>query len=189
MYDRFTRRSRLGRGGIPKRLRREIYKRDSYTCQYCGTKVEDGSATIDHVVPLALGGLDETINYVTCCQACNERKGSMGLVEFARTLRVSPCDLPVHGDPVIDNSELPAELRALRKQLILRYRHGELRLSGTGAQKKLEKQYRREFWDTPAGQSLQEGFPALPGPVRIMIPEIKTGREAVRKRRSEATDR
>ncbi len=32
-------------------------------------------ATIDHVVPISLGGGDEEINLVTACLSCNVKKG------------------------------------------------------------------------------------------------------------------
>ena len=55
-----------------------------------------------------------------------------------------------------------------------KHRKGELRLAGKQAQKKLEKAYRRAFWETEEGRTLEAEFPELPGQVRIMLPEIKT---------------
>jgi len=52
--------------------RQNIFKRDSFECQYCGTKRE---LTIDHVVPRAKGGGDTWINLVTACKKCNSKKG------------------------------------------------------------------------------------------------------------------
>jgi len=49
-----------------------------------------------------------------------------------------------------------------------------MRIRGTSAQKKLEKAYRRELWQTSLGQMLEKEFPTLPGHVRAMIPEIET---------------
>ncbi|MHA1146128.1 MAG: hypothetical protein ACTSRW_15430 [Candidatus Helarchaeota archaeon] len=120
------------------------------------------------------GGLDEMTNYVTCCHACNQRKGQLSLDEFAQTIEIGITDLPIHGDPVIDNNNLPLQIRLLRKQIFEKYRSEKLKLSGKGAQKKLEKTYRREFWNTPQGQSLEKQFPELPRHARIMIPEIQT---------------
>ena len=37
-----------------KLTRREIFRRDAYTCQYCGKKTVD--LTIDHVIPRHMGG-------------------------------------------------------------------------------------------------------------------------------------
>jgi len=174
MKDRFTHRSRLGRGHIPRQLREEVYKRDGYCCQFCGEKLPPSQLTIDHLVPLALGGLDELTNYVTCCRPCNERKANQPLDVFAQSISLKIEELPVHGDPIIDNPEIPIQIRLLRKRLYDRYRRGSLRLRGPRAQKKLEKTYRRELWSTDVGKRLEDQFPNLPGHVRVMIPEIKT---------------
>ena len=174
MKDRFTRESRHGRGSISRKTRRTVFKRDEFTCQFCRRRVPPAELTIDHLVPLARGGLDEITNYVTCCRLCNQEKANLPLEEFAASLEVPLSDLPVHGDPVIDNEDLPRPIRQLRRTLFERYRQEKLRLTGRQAQKKLEKEYRRSFWETQEGKALEDVFPTLPGHARIMIPEIKT---------------
>ena len=94
-----------------------------WTCQFCGRKPPSSELTIDHLVPLAHGGLDEMTNYVTCCKPCNERKDSLPLQEFAESVAIEIEDLPVHGDPVIDNEALPIQIRLLRKRVFDSYRH------------------------------------------------------------------
>lgn len=53
--------------------KREILRRDNYTCQYCGQRVP--YLTIDHVIPRRLGGTHSWQNLVAACPACNHRKG------------------------------------------------------------------------------------------------------------------
>jgi len=53
--------------------KREILRRDGYTCQYCGRKLI--VLTIDHVVPRRLGGKHTWTNVVAACSPCNRRKG------------------------------------------------------------------------------------------------------------------
>ncbi len=62
--------------------RQHIYKRDNFTCQYCGwngtTNFEQwlrGCLSLDHVVPVKHGGKDEDANLVVACQVCNKLKG------------------------------------------------------------------------------------------------------------------
>lgn len=174
MQHRFTRSSRLGRSRISRQVREEIFQRDDYTCQFCGTRFAFADLTIDHLVPVSRGGLDEMTNYVSCCRSCNERKANLTLPDFADSIKIAIEDLPVHGDPVIDNKALPIQIRLLRKRIFDKAREGKIRLTGKTAQKKLEKAYRREFWQTPEGKKLEAEFPSLPGQVRIMIPEIQT---------------
>lgn len=55
--------------------RANIYQRDHYTCQYCGTRHAAEELTFDHVIPLVQGGDTSWENIVTACLACNNRKG------------------------------------------------------------------------------------------------------------------
>lgn len=143
-------------------------------CIYCRVECQTEELTIDHMVPLALGGLDEMTNWAACCRACNERKAAQPLQEFLESLAMPVEELPLYGDPVIDNPAIPIQLRLLRRQIFDRMRRGELAVSGKGAQKKLEKAYRRELWQTADGKQLEAKFPNLPGQVRAAIPEIQS---------------
>lgn len=58
------------------RVRYEILRRDNHTCRYCGAKAPDVQLTIDHVMPLALGGASTPDNGVTACMDCNTGKSS-----------------------------------------------------------------------------------------------------------------
>jgi len=53
--------------------KQEVFRRDSYTCQYCGRNGIE--LTLDHVVPRRLGGKHSWDNLVTACRVCNHRKG------------------------------------------------------------------------------------------------------------------
>jgi 5-methylcytosine-specific restriction endonuclease McrA len=52
--------------------RQNIFKRDNFQCQYCGTGKE---LTLDHIIPSSRGGQHTWINLVTACKSCNTRKG------------------------------------------------------------------------------------------------------------------
>lgn len=52
--------------------RRNVMRRDFYTCQYCGSKHE---LTLDHVIPRSKGGRHTWENVVTACRDCNQKKG------------------------------------------------------------------------------------------------------------------
>ncbi|WP_454175358.1 HNH endonuclease [Gordonia sputi] len=61
---------------LSKRLRYEILRRDNHTCRYCGASAPDVTLTVDHVVPVALGGLDDPSNLVAACRDCNAGKSA-----------------------------------------------------------------------------------------------------------------
>lgn len=68
--------------------RKEVFVRDSYTCQYCGTRGRD--LTLDHVIPRHRGGKHTWDNLVSACRACNHRKGGKTLEESRMQLARSP---------------------------------------------------------------------------------------------------
>lgn len=62
-----------------KLTKKEIFRRDNYTCQYCGRKTKN--LTVDHVVPRRYGGEYRWENLVSACPTCNRRKGGRTLQE------------------------------------------------------------------------------------------------------------
>jgi hypothetical protein len=54
--------------------RRNLYKRDQMTCQYCGDQPGSPELTVDHVLPRAQGGKTTWDNCVLACVKCNRRK-------------------------------------------------------------------------------------------------------------------
>jgi len=60
---------------IVKFSRQNLYVRDKGKCQYCGALFEPKELTYDHVIPRSKGGQTEWTNVVTCCTACNLKKG------------------------------------------------------------------------------------------------------------------
>lgn len=66
--------------------RREIFERDKWTCQYCGEKVNQKNATLDHFIPKSKNGDDSKDNLKTCCLACNSIKSGKTYEEAAPLL-------------------------------------------------------------------------------------------------------
>ncbi len=73
-----------------KLSKREIFRRDNYTCQYCGR--QSPHLTIDHVVPRHTGGGHCWDNLVTACPPCNRRKGGRTASEAHMILRRRPTE-------------------------------------------------------------------------------------------------
>jgi len=69
--------------------KKNILKRDAYTCQYCGQNGGE-RMTIDHVIPRSLGGRTIWENVVSACRACNLRKGNKTLNEMDMRLLRKP---------------------------------------------------------------------------------------------------
>jgi hypothetical protein len=75
------------RPAISKKLRFEVFKRDSFTCQYCGKRAPDVVLHCDHVKPVAEGGPTDMLNLVTACIDCNLGKGARELSDDAALTR------------------------------------------------------------------------------------------------------
>jgi len=64
---------------ISKKTRFEVFKRDSFTCQYCGAAAPQAVLHVDHIKPVAGGGGNDLLNLLTACQDCNGGKGARRL--------------------------------------------------------------------------------------------------------------
>jgi len=58
----------------PAFTRFNVFLRDRFTCQYCGSKDD---LTFDHLIPRSRGGLTTWDNVVTACSPCNLQKGGL----------------------------------------------------------------------------------------------------------------
>jgi hypothetical protein len=65
---------------ITPSIRFEVFRRDSFTCQYCGRRAPRVVLHVDHVVPVVAGGTNDLANLTTACSICNVGKGARRLV-------------------------------------------------------------------------------------------------------------
>ena len=70
--------------------RKNIFRRDGNTCQYCYREFEKSDLNIDHVVPRARGGKSTWENVVVSCIKCNSRKGHKTVDEAGLKLLKKP---------------------------------------------------------------------------------------------------
>lgn len=90
------------RAPVSKKLRFEIFKRDSFACQYCGRKAPDVVLHCDHIKPVVEGGETNILNLITSCVACNLGKGPRSLSDQSA---------------LIKQQDQLAELQARREQI------------------------------------------------------------------------
>lgn len=55
--------------------RRNVFARDSNTCQYCGKRFTTSELSLDHVIPRSHDGPTTWQNVVCACYRCNVKKG------------------------------------------------------------------------------------------------------------------
>jgi 5-methylcytosine-specific restriction endonuclease McrA len=80
---------------VRKMTRLEIFKRDQYTCQYCGKVTRN--LTLDHVIPRYRGGQHTWENVVSACVPCNRRKAGRTPKEAGMKLVRQPSQPRVTG--------------------------------------------------------------------------------------------
>lgn len=88
--------------------RREVFRRDNYTCQYCGKHTLE--LTLDHIQPRHLGGEHIWTNVVAACPTCNHRKGGRKIEEAHMNLLRPPREPPasamyIFGRHLVENNE------------------------------------------------------------------------------------
>jgi len=98
------------RVGLSKSRRFEIFKRDGFTCQYCGAHPPAVVLHVDHIVPVAEGGLNDEDNLVTACQPCNAGKSDRPLSNAPMALK----------DKAAATQEAEAQLRGYHDVMELR---------------------------------------------------------------------
>lgn len=92
---------------ISKGLRFDIFRRDNFTCQYCGRRPPSVVLEIDHITPVSQGGDDDPSNLATSCYDCNRGKGTK-VLEAA----IEPHDLDLD---YLEAEQRLAELQRYKK--------------------------------------------------------------------------
>jgi len=76
----------ITRKPIGKKLRFDVFKRDYFKCQYCGSCPPSVVLEIDHIHPVAKGGTNNINNLVTSCFECNRGKSKNELNQIPSSL-------------------------------------------------------------------------------------------------------
>lgn len=71
---------------ISKKIRFEVFKRDGFTCAYCGKTPPGVTLEVDHIEPKSKGGPDDINNLITACFDCNRGKSAIPLDKIPNQL-------------------------------------------------------------------------------------------------------
>jgi 5-methylcytosine-specific restriction endonuclease McrA len=77
----FHRKARFEISGL---VQQKVYVADGLICMYCRRKMGSVQLTIDHFIPIEMGGVNNTSNYLSACRKCNKDKGSLDPKEWCR---------------------------------------------------------------------------------------------------------
>ncbi len=95
-----------GRKPLSKKTRFEVFKRDGFTCQYCGGQPPKVVLHCDHVVAVANGGTNDIDNLVTACDSCNLGKGARDLTAIPQTIEEKAALLREREDQIVAFNDL-----------------------------------------------------------------------------------
>lgn len=68
---------------LSKKTRFEVFKRDGFSCQYCGANPPNVVLECDHIDSVSKGGSNEIDNLITSCFDCNRGKSNIKLNKIA----------------------------------------------------------------------------------------------------------
>jgi len=102
------------RKAISKKTRFEVFKRDAFTCQYCGAHPPGVLLHVDHIKAVAEGGASDMDNYITACEPCNLGKGARSLQVIPETLAVKAAAVAEREEQLLGYQEI---LEAKRERL------------------------------------------------------------------------
>lgn len=103
------------RKSLSKKSRFEIFKRDRFTCQYCGNQPPNVVLVIDHIEPVANGGSNDVMNLITSCEGCNQGKGATLLN-----------NIPNRPDADAEWLEMQQEIAELKRYQLLKKKRDEI---------------------------------------------------------------
>lgn len=72
---------------LTKKARFEVFKRDGFTCRYCGNTPPAVILEVDHIEPVCEGGTNDPDNLITACFDCNRGKGGTRLSSAPPTIK------------------------------------------------------------------------------------------------------
>lgn len=59
-------------------IRKDVLRRDRYTCSICKTRMRKKFLDVDHIIPVQMGGgLFEKVNLRTLCKECHKAKSRL----------------------------------------------------------------------------------------------------------------
>jgi CRISPR/Cas system Type II protein with McrA/HNH and RuvC-like nuclease domain len=108
------------RKGISKKTRFEVFKRDAFTCQYCGSCSPIVVLEIDHIEPHSKGGTDSQDNLITSCFDCNRGKSDRLLSAVPESIQKRVEVLKLKAEQIKEfNAMMKVQKRRENKQIAL----------------------------------------------------------------------
>lgn len=98
-------------------LMKELLKVKGFNCYICKKKLKENNGTIDHVVPISLGGTNDVENLEFCCHDCNQLKSAQTEDEFSEFKTKLDSIGNLEQNLLAENTNLADTLDYARKQV------------------------------------------------------------------------
>ena len=99
------------RKALSVKTRFEVFKRDSFVCQYCGSHPPEAVLHADHIIAVANGGTNDQDNLITSCDRCNFGKGARPLSDIPKSLQEKAAEVAEREEQIRGYSEVMAAKR------------------------------------------------------------------------------
>lgn len=77
---------RKSQRGVSGFVQQKVWLADGLECKFCGKKMGEAALTVDHFMPLELGGVNDESNYITACRKCNKKKGHIHPADWCKKI-------------------------------------------------------------------------------------------------------
>jgi len=96
---------------IDQRISWAVYRRDNYTCRYCGRN--DVPLTVDHLILWEVGGPSIEENLVSSCKNCNKARGNTEYEEWLNSDFYNRVYLNLSKEVVKENEQLIQSIKRI----------------------------------------------------------------------------
>ena len=101
---------------IEQKVSWEVFRRDSYTCRYCGA--DDRPLTVDHVVVWEEMGPSIPMNLISSCKKCNNKRGTMRYEEWIASPYYLSNLSKLGVEVMTENTRVVADIRYIKTHLL-----------------------------------------------------------------------
>lgn len=115
---------------VSTRTRFEIFKRDEFTCAYCGQTPPAVILHVDHIVPVSKGGDASLLNLITACSKCNMGKSNIPLDVVPASIEEMHVDARERHEQLIEYNQWLREAKVKRDEWALQLKDHWAALGG-----------------------------------------------------------
>jgi len=111
---------RKGQRIIDQKIAWDVYRRDKYSCRYCG--IDNVPLTVDHIITWESGGATHPDNLLSSCRKCNKTRGNLDYGSWLQHKYYIEKSKFLKPDIIAANEAIVAKLSTLPRNLYIKSR-------------------------------------------------------------------